>query len=84
MDTLNDDNEVALFLNIFNEFHAKQTSKKTRAVFESKLKNGMNCHSILPYGDGKDAKHRGRICRPRAAYSRLCPAILCSQSPERL
>lgn len=61
VDTLNDDNDVAPFLNIFNEFHAKQTSKKTRAVFESKFKNGMNCHSILPYGYCKDPEHKGRI-----------------------
>ena len=61
VDTWNDDNDVAPFLNIFNEFHAKQTSKKTRAVFESKFKNGMNCHSILPYGYCKDPEHKGRI-----------------------
>ena len=61
VDTMKDDNDVAPFLNIFNEFHAKQTSKKTRAVFENKFKNGMNCNSVLPYGYKKDADHKGKI-----------------------
>lgn len=61
VDTIQADNDVAPFLNIFNEFHAKQTSKKTRAVFETKFKNGMNCNSVLPYGYKKDADHKGKI-----------------------
>ena len=32
VDTLNGDNELAPFLNILNEMHARQTSKKVKAI----------------------------------------------------
>ncbi|MBQ7886283.1 MAG: recombinase family protein [Clostridia bacterium] len=61
VDTALDDNDAAPFLNVFNEFHAKQTSKKTRSVFESKFKSGAHCNNVLPYGYEKDPQQKGRI-----------------------
>ena len=61
VDTALDDNDAAPFLNVFNEFHAKQTSKKTRSVFESKFKKGAHCNNMLPYGYEKDPNEKGKI-----------------------
>lgn len=61
VDTDEGDSDIAPFLNIFNEFHAKQTSKKTRTVFENKFKNGCNCSSVAPFGYEKDPEHKGHI-----------------------
>ena len=38
------------FYNIFNEWYAAQTSKKIRAVWQSKADNGKRISSTVPYG----------------------------------
>ena len=42
VDTLNDENELALFLNILNEIHARQTSKKVKAALKARRMIGGN------------------------------------------
>ncbi len=44
------DNEFTPFLNIMNEWYAKDTSKKIKAVFRSRMQNGMRCSGAVPYG----------------------------------
>lgn len=54
------DNEFAPFKNIFNEFYARDTSKKIRAVLQSKGKAGqiMSPHAVYGYKkDPNDKKH---------------------------
>ena len=43
VDTLNGENELALFLNILNEIHARQTSKKVNAALKARRMIGGNC-----------------------------------------
>ena len=43
-------NEFAPFLNIMNEWYAKDTSNKIKAVFKARMKNGMRCSGSIPYG----------------------------------
>ena len=51
MDTLTGDGvEMMPFHNIFNEWYAAQTSKKIRAVWQSKAEHGERIASIVPYG----------------------------------
>lgn len=38
------------FYNIFNEWYAKQTSKKIKAVWASKAANGKRVSPVIPYG----------------------------------
>ena len=42
--------EMMPFHNIFNEWYAAQTSKKIRAVWQSKAEHGERIASIVPYG----------------------------------
>ena len=44
------DNEFAPFLNIMNEWYAKDTSKKIRAIFRNRMENGERCSGSVPYG----------------------------------
>ena len=37
------DNDFAPFLNIMNEFYAKDTSNKIKAVFDARMKDGKRC-----------------------------------------
>ena len=55
VDTLTGDGvEMMPFHNIFNEWYAAQTSKKIRAVWQSKADNGKRVSSTVPFGYMKD------------------------------
>ena len=60
------DNDFTPFLNIMNEWYAKDTSNKIKAIFKSRMKDGMRCSGSIPYGYKRkpDADpYRGRACR---------------------
>ena len=42
VDTINGENELAPFLNILNEMHARQTSKKVKAAMRTRFANGAH------------------------------------------
>jgi site-specific DNA recombinase len=44
------DNDFAPFLNIMNEWYAKDTSKKIRAVFKNRMSEGYRVSGSIPYG----------------------------------
>ncbi len=44
------DNDTTPFINIFNEFYAKYTSKKVKAVFRAKDNSGKPLCTNPPYG----------------------------------
>ena len=44
------DNDFTPFLNIMNEYYAKDTSNKIKAVFKSRMKDGLRCSGSIPYG----------------------------------
>ncbi|WP_367180849.1 recombinase family protein, partial [uncultured Oscillibacter sp.] len=44
------DNDFAPFLNIMNEYYAKDTSKKIKAIFRSRMQAGKRCSGSVPYG----------------------------------
>lgn len=44
------ENDFTPFLNIMNEFYAKDTSKKIKAIFRSRMENGLRCSGAFPYG----------------------------------
>ncbi|MDL2289538.1 recombinase family protein [Clostridia bacterium OttesenSCG-928-F22] len=50
VDSEKGDNEFTPFRNIINEWYAKDTSKKIRAVFQAKMKNGERTTGNAPYG----------------------------------
>ncbi|MDO4554414.1 MAG: recombinase family protein [Lachnospiraceae bacterium] len=44
------DNDFTPFLNIMNEWYAKDTSNKIRTIFKSRMKDGKRCSGAIPYG----------------------------------
>lgn len=57
-DSENGDNDFAPFKNIINEWYARDTSKKIRAVFQSKGKSGEIMCRFAPYGYLKDPESK--------------------------
>ena len=54
------DNDFTPFINIMNEWYAKDTSKKIRAVFKARMEDGKRCSGAIPYGyihDPADRQH---------------------------
>ena len=45
-----DGNELAPFKNLFNEWYARDTSKKVRSVFKAKGERGERVGTTVPYG----------------------------------
>ena len=44
------ENDFTPFLNIMNEWYVKDTSNKIRAIFKSKMNDGLRCSGAIPYG----------------------------------
>lgn len=44
------DNDFTPFLDIMNEWYAKDTSKKIKAVFKAKMRDGKRVSGAVPYG----------------------------------
>lgn len=54
------DNDFTPFRNIINEWYAKDTSKKIRAVFKAKGNSGKHLCTCPPYGYKKDEKDKNQ------------------------
>lgn len=52
------DNDMTLFINIFNKFYAKDTSRKIKAVFKAKGESGKTICTNSPYGYLKDSEDK--------------------------
>lgn len=52
--------EMLPFYNIFNEWYASQTSRKIRAVWQSKAEHGERVSPTVPFGYVKDENDRKR------------------------
>ena len=57
-----DGNELAPFKNLFNEWFARDTSKKIRAVQKAKAEKGQRVGTTIPYGYRRDPDS-GKECK---------------------
>ena len=60
------ENEFTPFLNIMNEWYARDTSKKIKAVFRNRMEHGLRCSGAVPYGY-KMAEDKTLLVDPEAA-----------------
>lgn len=44
------ENDFSPFLNLMNDFYARDTSNKIKAVFRARMKDGKRCSGSVPYG----------------------------------
>ena len=61
MEPLNGESELAPFLNILNEMHARQTSKKVKAAMHTRFANGAHYGAYAPLGYVKDPDKTGHL-----------------------
>ena len=61
VDTINGENELAPFLNILNEMHARQTSKKVKAAMRTRFANGAHYGAYAPLGYIKNPDKKGHL-----------------------
>ena len=54
-------NELAPFKNLFNEWYARDTSKKIRAVVKAKAERGERVSTQIPYGYLKDPLQKNHL-----------------------
>ena len=48
-------------MNIMNEWYAKDTSNKIRAVFKARMQNGKRCSGAIPYGYKRDPEDKNHL-----------------------
>lgn len=69
VDTAREDNEFTPLRNWFNEFYARDTSKKIRAVNQAKAQRGERVNGEVPYGYLPDPENRNHLIPdPETAY----------------
>ena len=61
VDTINGENELAPFLNILNEMHARQTSKKVKAALRTRCMSGVHWGPHVPLGYMRDPEKKGHL-----------------------
>lgn len=61
VDTLKGESELAPFLNILNEMHARQTNKKVKSALHTRFANGAHYGMCAPIGYMKDPDRKGHI-----------------------
>ena len=60
------ENEFTPFLNIMNEWYARDTSKKIKAIFRNRMEHGLRCSGAVPYGY-RMAEDKSLVVDPEAA-----------------
>ena len=73
------DNDFTPFLNIMNEWYAKDTSNKIKAIFKSRMKDGIRCSGSIPYGYKRkpDDKQALIVDEPAAEVVRKIFRLVC-------
>ena len=61
VDSNKGESEIAPFLNILNEMHARQTSKKVKAALRTKFASGAHYGAYAPLGYTKDPEQTGHL-----------------------
>ena len=61
VDTIKEDNEFTPLRNWFNEFYARDTSKKIKAVKQSMAQRGQRVNGEVPYGYKIDSNDRNHL-----------------------
>ena len=61
VDTANNENSIAPFVNIMNEFYSRDISKKVRSAVRSKKQKGAYLSNYAPIGYQKDPKDKHRL-----------------------
>lgn len=73
------ENDFTPFLNIMNEWYARDSSRKIKAIFKSRMENGLRCSGSIPYGylrDPQDKQHLIIDEEPASVVRRIFQLVL--------
>ena len=87
IDTAKGEDDFMPFRNLFAEWHARDTSRKIRAIFGARTANGNHVTGALPYGYLHDQNDRQRWVLDEVAapiVKRLFLGIIAGKSPTQL
>ena len=73
------DNDFTPFLNIMNEWYARDSSRKIQAIFKSRMEKGLRCSGSIPYGylrDPQDKQHLIVDEEPAAVVRRIFQMVI--------
>jgi DNA invertase Pin-like site-specific DNA recombinase len=87
IDTANGISDLVPMQDLFNEWHAKNTSDKVRRVFKSKVESGKPLTSNPPYGYMKDPEDKNKwiIDEPAAEIvRRIYDMCISGLGPEQI
>ena len=73
------DNDFTPFLNIMNEWYARDSSRKIQAIFKSRMEKGLRCSGSIPYGylrDPQDKQHLVVDEEPAAIVRRIFQMVI--------
>jgi site-specific DNA recombinase len=60
-DSISPYNDIAPFKNVINEMYARDTSKKIRSAFQTKMREGAYIGNFAPYGYEKDPGNKNHL-----------------------
>lgn len=73
------ENDFTPFLNIMNEWYARDSSRKIKAIFKSWMENGLRCSGSVPYGYLRDPQNKQHLIideEPAAVVRRIFQLVL--------
>lgn len=73
------DNDFTPFLNIMNEWYARDSSRKIQAIFKSRMEKGLRCSGSIPYGYLRDPQDKQRLIvdeEPAAVVRRIFQMVI--------
>ena len=73
------DNDFTPFLNIMNEFYARDVSRKIRAIFKARMQNGKRVSPSVPYGYRRDPEDKQHLIideEPAAVVRRIFRMVI--------
>ena len=71
--------DVILYIRLINEWYARDTSNKIKAVFKSRMQKGLRCSGSIPYGykRTRDDKQQLYVDEPAAEVVRKIFRLAC-------
>lgn len=70
------DNDFTPFLNIMNEFYARDSSRKIQAIFKARMQDGKRVSPSVPYGYRRDPQDKQHLIVDEEAASAIEKLIL--------
>lgn len=73
------DNDFTPFLNIMNEFYARDSSRKIQAIFKSRMQDGKRVSPSVPYGYRRDPQDKQHLIvdeEPAAVVRRIFKMVI--------